>query len=298
MNTTQVKVAIVFGVIFLLVVIISVFISSTSNDNLQSESVTDNNTLVTPNIDSDEKEDEVIYFDAYYLTDHIRYVSLNTVSNIYYSYISSRDSGIVNILSSKFKSDNNVTSSNVYNYIDELNGNYTAEILEVKVINITDSFTAYFLKVNVVEDIINVNYSVVDKFTDYIAVYYDGTNLTYSVRPIDEVNYNLTNSSDSEILSLDSNINTGKNTYTTPDVTDRTIATLYFNNFKTNYFYSDDFTKLMANGYKPNIEITEYTSIVDYLYNRSDSTLTIIDELDNTYIFKINYVMNYKVTMG
>lgn len=297
MNTIQQKVAIIFGSFFLIVIIIVMIISSSSSDNVENNSSLDNNTVVTPNEDNDASND-VIHYDVSYLEDHIKYVSLNTVSNIYYSYVTSKDSEIVNILSTNYKTTNNITSTNVYNYIDELNGNYNAQILEVKVIAITDSFKAYFLKVNVTEDIINVNYSVVKKFVDYIVVYYDESNLTYSVRPIEEVNYNNTTTSNSELLKLESNVNTGKNTYSTPDVTDRTIATLYFNDFKTNYFYSDDFTKLMADGYKPNIEITEYTTISEYLYNRTDSTITIIDELDNTYIFKINYVMNYKVTMG
>lgn len=121
------------------------------------------------------------------LQDENRFFTIDSAISKYISYVASGDTAnIIKLLDTNFVSNNNITSNNLFNYIESYDTNYVGSTREVYQVSYNDNIYKYYVKVRLLnEDFVS---STFVKYT-YFEVTINENNLTFAVAPISSVMY-------------------------------------------------------------------------------------------------------------
>lgn len=283
----------------LLAACVLIFYSTNESDNYND--YTENENLENEDNEYEENGNENLVLEKNEVTNYGRYFSLvTTVNQIYNNIYSNNVDNLLSALSINYINTNQINSGNIENFIEFKNDYYTATINDIKEVYIYDSIGIYFVEVSLVLDAINFTYDMSEKYTEYIVIFYDENNLTYSFMPINIDEFN-----EESLIKDDENylteyiMSNGSNSYSVKSVSNSMIADLYYYKLYFNYFNEIDGYENLLSGSLPNdFYIDGSSSIVQYYYNDSDSVLEIVDSNDFYYYFTINSVLDFKVKIS
>lgn len=116
------------------------------------------------------------------------YSRFYTVNSCVYKYIvnlqSKNTNNLMKLLDEEYLTNNNINSNNIYNNLENLNGNYTFDSKEIYYEELSDNVIKYYVYGNIIEDTIN-GYST-NKLVTYYIVKMDTQNMTFSISPSSE----------------------------------------------------------------------------------------------------------------
>lgn len=115
------------------------------------------------------------------VTDRNDFYTVSSTINNYVNYLSSSDSEkILSVLDLKYKKENGINSSNLYNFIEKLDGIYIYQPRKMFVQRMSENVYKYYTFGYLRQDTIN-GYG--QKQNYYLIVLLDQSNMTYSIMP-------------------------------------------------------------------------------------------------------------------
>ncbi|MBR6690834.1 MAG: hypothetical protein IKL65_05830 [Bacilli bacterium] len=113
--------------------------------------------------------------------DNSRFYTVSSCISKYMNYLSSRDTEkLLILLSSEYKNSNSINSSNIYNYVESINGVKTFIPIKMYVQRISKSIYKYYVKGSTQEETID---SISNKKDFYIIVILNEENMTFEIEP-------------------------------------------------------------------------------------------------------------------
>lgn len=292
-----------FGLfIYLISTVIQIDEEETVLEQEEYKEETENQEEEVPQIE--EEEYSIDKVEITQLNNFGRYFTVSKVITMLYGYVSSNDEvALFNQLSDLYIEYEGISINNIDEYIESSDTMYMPSIMGVKTASIYDQVEIYFIKVLLIQDELNADYLLLDQKYEYLAVFFDSLTYSYSFMPISEYEYENEEFYEEDLLCVEEVESNDYNNYTVVSASNQMIAQMLFSNMLTAYLYQiegyedffEDYTDYFSNG---NIVIDAYTSLTSYTYSYSNSTLLAIDNRGYTYYFKINSVLDYKVSIN
>lgn len=122
------------------------------------------------------------------LNDYSRFFTINSCINKYVTSLqNNKYDNVLKLLDKNYVEENNISSDNVSNYVDNLDGNYNYITKNVFYTELSEKVINYYVKGYLVSDELD-NISN-DKIYKYYIVKFDLTNNLFSITPIDGNKY-------------------------------------------------------------------------------------------------------------
>ncbi len=132
-------------------------------------------------------EDQQIDTNVTALADVNRFFTIDSAISKYFSYITSKDdASILTILDSDYIKRNNITASNVYDFVGEYDANISSNLEEAYQISSYNNIYKYYVKV--VLRLETLYDSTLQEYVYYI-VTINENELTFAMEPISEIIY-------------------------------------------------------------------------------------------------------------
>lgn len=133
---------------------------------------------------NDDKEETKYYL----LNDYSRFFTINSCINKYVTSLqNNKYDNVLKLLDKNYVEENNISSDNVSNYVDNLDGNYNYITKKVFYTELSEKVINYYVKGYLVSDELdNISNDKIDK---YYIVKFDLTNNLFSITPIDGNKY-------------------------------------------------------------------------------------------------------------
>ena len=132
-------------------------------------------------------EDQQIDTNVTALADVNRFFTIDSTISKYFSYITSKDdASILTILDSDYIKRNNITASNVYDFVGEYDANISSNLEEAYQISSYNNIYKYYVKV--VLRLETLYDSTLQEYVYYI-VTINENELTFAMEPISEIIY-------------------------------------------------------------------------------------------------------------
>lgn len=221
------------------------------------------------------------------LADHNRYFTIDDAIGRFFTYSAARNAnGMFMLLLDDYLSSESIELENVLTRIPYENGKIYSTY-QIRYTELSERIIRYDVKGYLTETAFE---EAGEKTSFDTTVYFDTENMTYAIAL--EANY----------LDNVSGINDNSyNTYSIKNVSDSSIAMLYFADLKDNIMRKTDNLKDIINNYS-NFDINNHNynaGITSYRFNNLDRTsLTIVDTNNVSYSFEIKGVLNYTVTIS
>lgn len=124
----------------------------------------------------------------YLLNDYSRFFTINSCINKYVTSLqNNKYDNVLKLLDKNYVEENNISSDNVSNYVDNLDGNYNYITKRVFYTELSEKVINYYVKGYLVSDELdNISNDKIDK---YYIVKFDLTNNLFSITPIDGNKY-------------------------------------------------------------------------------------------------------------
>lgn len=124
----------------------------------------------------------------YLLNDYSRFFTINSCVNKYITSLqSNKYDNVLKLLDKEYIESNNISSDNVSNYVDNLNGNYNYITNKIYYTELSKNIINYYVKGYLVSDELdNISNDKIDK---YYIVKFDLTNNLFSITPIESSKY-------------------------------------------------------------------------------------------------------------
>lgn len=114
--------------------------------------------------------------------DYSKFFTVNSCIYKYIEYLTKKDTtNILKVLNEDYVKNNNINNSNLYNYLDNLNGIYTFSAKKMYKDD-TDDLVKYYVYGYLVKETINGS---ADKTEKYFILNLDENNLTFDIMPSD-----------------------------------------------------------------------------------------------------------------
>ena len=145
-------------------------------------------TTIYSNIAKKEAEENRIDNTVIALNDINRYLTIDSSVSKYISYVSSKNNDYTyQVLDKNYLEDNNITTANIFNKIEFYDPNYRGSAKEIYQISSYQNIYKYYVK----EQISNETLDTIEFVRyDYFCITLDESNLTFSIMPITENEYN------------------------------------------------------------------------------------------------------------
>ena len=145
-------------------------------------------TTIYSNIAKKEAEENKIDTTVFALNDINRYLTIDSSVSKYISYVSSKNNDYTyQVLDKNYLEDNNITTANIINKIEFYDPNYRGSAKEIYQISSYQNIYKYYVK----EQISNETLDTIEFVRyDYFCITLDESNLTFSIMPITENEYN------------------------------------------------------------------------------------------------------------
>ena len=211
---------------------------------------------------------------------------------------------IVNLLSSDYISQNNITTRNLQEYVETKEEQLIFVPVEIK--KLSEDNISTFVTYGIVE---NLNYELNDEVT--LIVNIDFTNRTFSIEPTTQ-NYDEITNIAQNMTSIEQNDN---NQYSIPIINNENIVRDYINQYKRlvlvapelvyekfdETYRNERFGSLenFQNYISKNADEIKRISLDEYLVNTYDGYTQYVgrDKYDNTYIFNENSVLDFTIQL-
>lgn len=133
---------------------------------------------------NDDKEETKYYL----LNDYSRFFTINSCINKYVTSLqNNKYDNVLKLLDKNYVEENNISSDNVSNYVDNLDGNYNYITKKVFYTELSEKVINYYVNGYLVSDELdNISNDKIDK---YYIVKFDLTNNLFSITPIDGNKY-------------------------------------------------------------------------------------------------------------
>lgn len=246
-----------------------------------------------------DKLDSVSEYSVYF--SQIKYI------NNYINYIANEDSvGVYNLLDKRYIEKNNISYSNVLDYVDDYPQLSSFKAINMKYVKLSFNITLYYVTGEIYKNDIDGEILVDDNFS--VVIINDFDNMTFSIYPVDS-NYK-TIINDFKKKNIDNN---SYNNIVSSELIDKEqVCLLYFSDFVNMLFFDiekayDYLSDDMKNSYKSLDEFNTYINNNNYKLSTSadkcrndqkDNKVlyTVIDDKGNEYKFIEESVMDYKVS--
>lgn len=137
---------------------------------------------ISPNKDKNKVEDNT---QIKLLKDYSRFYTVNSCVYKYIVNLQSKNTdNLMKLLDEEYITNNNINSNNIYNNLENLNGNYTFDAKEIYYEELSDNVIKYYVYGHIIEDTIN-GYST-NKLETYYIVKMDTQNMTFNISPSNE----------------------------------------------------------------------------------------------------------------
>lgn len=134
-------------------------------------------------LDKDEEVLEKKETEYKLLNDYSRFFTIDSCVYKYITYVSnSKTEDILKVLDSDYVRDNNINSSNLYNYVGTLKGNYTFKTKKIYYEVLNNNYIRYYVYGYLIQDSLD---SIGDKQDYYFIVNLDTKNQLFSISPYD-----------------------------------------------------------------------------------------------------------------
>lgn len=128
----------------------------------------------------EKKEDSVKYV---LLNDYSRFFTVNSCVYKYISYLQNKDTNsLLEILDKDFKTKNSINSNNIYNYLENLEGNYSFTSKKIYYEKINKKYIKYYVYGHLSKDLMD---EIGEKEDRYYIVTFDIENYLFSIIPYD-----------------------------------------------------------------------------------------------------------------
>ena len=119
------------------------------------------------------------------LNDYSRFFTVNSCVYKYIQYLSNKNyDNLFKVLSKEYINDNNLNESNIYNYLPNLNGNYSFVSKKIYYEKKDDNYFKYYVYGYIEQDLID---SIGNKEYYYFLVDYDQMDNVFSITPINKI---------------------------------------------------------------------------------------------------------------
>lgn len=119
------------------------------------------------------------------LNDYSRFFTVNSCVYKYIQYLSNKNyDNLFKVLSKEYINDNNINESNIYNYLPNLNGNYSFVSKKIYYEKKDDNYFKYYVYGYIEQDLID---SIGNKEYYYFLVDYDQMDNVFSITPINKI---------------------------------------------------------------------------------------------------------------
>lgn len=137
---------------------------------------------ISPNKDKNKVEDNT---QIKLLKDYSRFYTVNSCVYKYIVNLQSKNTdNLMKLLDEEYITNNNINSNNIYDNLENLNGNYTFDAKEIYYEELSDNVIKYYVYGHIIEDTIN-GYST-NKLETYYIVKMDTQNMTFNISPSNE----------------------------------------------------------------------------------------------------------------
>jgi len=117
------------------------------------------------------------------LNDYSRFFTVNSCVYKYITYLSSnKTEDLLKLLNSEYISTNNINSSNIYNFINKLNGNYSFKSMKIYYEEINKNYVRYYVYGYLIQESLD---GIGEKEDYYVIVDMDLKNQLFNVTPYD-----------------------------------------------------------------------------------------------------------------
>ena len=117
------------------------------------------------------------------LQDYSRFFTIDSCIYKYFQYLSSKNtSNLLKVLDDEYKKTNNINNDNIYDYLPDLDGEYTFSSKKIYYEKINDNYFTYYVYGYAQEELLD---SIGNKDYYYFKVNYDQKNTIFSISPID-----------------------------------------------------------------------------------------------------------------
>ena len=123
--------------------------------------------------------------ETYYkiVNNYSRFFTVESCINTYLTLLDgNRTDDLLKVLDDEYKENNNITSNNVYDFINKLDGIYSFESIKIYYKEIRSNFIIYYVYGNLMEEDME---GIKSKKEDYYIVKFDLSNNTFSIAPYD-----------------------------------------------------------------------------------------------------------------
>ena len=132
-----------------------------------------------------EDEEQVEKTKYVILNDYSRFFTVNSCVYKYIQYLSNKNyDNLFKVLSKEYINDNNINESNIYNYLPNLNGNYSFVSKKIYYEKKDDNYFKYYVYGYIEQDLID---SIGNKEYYYFLVDYDQMDNVFSITPINKI---------------------------------------------------------------------------------------------------------------
>ena len=155
-------------VVFVIMLLLSLFIYNSKNKTVEEEKV-----IV---------EDNVVI-----LRDYNRFFTVNSSVYKYITFIQNKDvDSLLKVLNKEYISNNLITSDNLFNYVESLNGIYSFKAREIYYDELSETIIKYYVYGELIQETLN-GYGVVSN--RYYIVTFDIENQIFDITPFDDIGY-------------------------------------------------------------------------------------------------------------
>lgn len=138
-------------------------------------------------IKEDKVEEEKINTEVSILADNNRFFTIDSAISKYFSYVTSKDSeSILKILDENYIEKNNITASNVYNFIGNYNSNIKTSLEEAYQVSSYKNIYKYCVKIKLKQETL---YDSTLQGNIYYIVTINENELIFALEPISEIIY-------------------------------------------------------------------------------------------------------------
>jgi len=141
------------------------------------------------NLRFNKKEEKVVKNESKInlLTDYSRFFTVNSCVYKYITYLQTNNvDSILKVLDTKYKESLNINENNVFEYVENLNGNYSFVTKKIYYEQIDDYNFRYYIYGYLIEDLIDGSGKKSDR---YYIVLFDTNKNIFSIKPYNEIDF-------------------------------------------------------------------------------------------------------------
>lgn len=118
-----------------------------------------------------------------------RFYTVSNCASRYINYLFAKDTdNLLILLSDKYKLENNISSNNIYDYIGNIDYNYSFSAKKMYEQRISKTSYKYYIHGKLIDDYFEINHSTGIDY--YIAVILDESNTTFAIEPYSSEEFN------------------------------------------------------------------------------------------------------------